>query len=204
MTEQELRAWVRGTLSPEARRDVSRWLVRCTDPRLGQVLRGLVREWRQEQADAAAASVAPALAPILSRWQALLDSGRAAVVGLGLPGVVPAAVSRVSETADFRAERADDGTLTLRYELDAGTQVAILATSDAGDAVPVMPWTDLGPGAQVHPGWSPPTAWERPTVWWLRTAQHPPPSLADPLAVLARDDGSIDILAALRWEDLEA
>jgi hypothetical protein len=44
-----LRAWVRGTLPLERRREVGRYLLRCSDPALPGILRGLIQEHELEQ-----------------------------------------------------------------------------------------------------------------------------------------------------------
>lgn len=49
MDYHTLRAWVRGELPPERRREVGRQLLRSTDPRLPGLLRGLIREHERER-----------------------------------------------------------------------------------------------------------------------------------------------------------
>jgi hypothetical protein len=44
----DIRAWVRGTLSPERCREVGRYLLRSTDPRIPAILQGLIREHERE------------------------------------------------------------------------------------------------------------------------------------------------------------
>jgi hypothetical protein len=44
----DIRAWVRGTLDPERRREVGRYLLRSSDPRIPGIVQGLIREHERE------------------------------------------------------------------------------------------------------------------------------------------------------------
>lgn len=85
MNEATLRAWVRGELAADERREVTRWLVRCTDPRLGPLLVGLAEEARLERRTA--------WDDVRDAFFALLDAGRAALAGPDLAAAVTAEVS---------------------------------------------------------------------------------------------------------------
>jgi hypothetical protein len=204
VTEETLRDWVRGTLRPEQRRGVSRWLVQSTDPRIARVMRGLIREWQDERQDQLAIAGSPNLAAVFAAFHQLLGQGRAAVVGLGLPSLVPAGVGRVSDQAVLAAERSEDGSITIRFQLESRARCALLATEDGGQSVVLMAWAEHAPGAHKDVGWRPDPGWARPTLWWLSTSAATPTSLADPMAAIraAAADSSVD-LSALRWEDLE-
>jgi len=91
MNEQTLRAWVRGELSAPERRDVTRWIIRCSDPQLPAVLEGLAVEARESSAERAWSELTEA-------FYRLLDQGRAFLQGAHLgPVVLASADERPSE-----------------------------------------------------------------------------------------------------------
>ena len=69
MTEETLRRWVRGQLPPAERREVSRWMLRCTDPELPELLQALTREARDEARDADL--IAQGRGALVRAWRAL-------------------------------------------------------------------------------------------------------------------------------------
>ncbi len=123
MTEDRLRAWVRGELSGEERREVTRWLVRCTDPRLPALLQGMLREQRDEAADAQLAARGPVWSRLTEAWQRLVEAGEAIVV---LPE--PTLVLASADADPLRLEERD-GELVAVGEIDEG---AIFLTDDTG------------------------------------------------------------------------
>lgn len=76
MTEERLLRWVRGELSARERLDVAEWLVRCSDPRLPEVLSGMIRAVEEERADALLRAK-PLGAALASAWSRLWEEARA-------------------------------------------------------------------------------------------------------------------------------
>jgi hypothetical protein len=75
MNEATLRAWVRKELPPEERREVTRWMIRCTDPALPLILHGMVRELEESPVDAALAAMGRVWSQIVEGWNQLVDLG---------------------------------------------------------------------------------------------------------------------------------
>jgi hypothetical protein len=71
-----LRQFVRDELEPETEKELYRWMIRCSDPRLPVLLESLEIEWEQVQADAELSESGQAIGELfIDLWQA----GRARV-----------------------------------------------------------------------------------------------------------------------------
>ncbi len=154
MTEDRLRAWVRGELSGEERREVTRWLVRCTDPRLPALLQGMLREQRDEAADAQLAARGPVWSRLTEAWQRLVEAGEAIVV---LPE--PTLVLASADADPLRLEERD-GELVAVGDIDEG---AIFLTDDTGRSELLV-----GPGPGPLEAAIPAARASRATIWLTR------------------------------------
>ena len=185
MNEAMLKQWVAGTLSHAEEREVARWMVRCTDPKLPQVLLGMLREQREAQADAEQSALGAVWQRLNQAWNTLLDIGDAAWVQPGM-ALQPASLT-AGEEADALV-LTDDEALAVSVAGSEPVQVAV--TNGAGevyvlhgqpDDTVVLP-LDLG---------------ARPTVWIVRGAQTilTANDLTDAIA------SSDTRVSALRWRD---
>lgn len=176
MTEAELRAFVRNELPSDERKNVARWLVRCTDPDLPVLLQGLVREYRDEQADAALRSAGRS--GLVDAWEALLAAGRVWTSGLE-PTLVPAAEGG----APVLVIEVLGG---LRFVVAHPSEISVLVLTDDEGTRRVL----AGPGRGPLRGELAPPFGTRPTVW-LMSGQS-----ADP-----GSEGGADAVAAMRLDD---
>ncbi len=152
MTEERLRAWVRGELAGEERREVTRWLVRCTDPRIPSLLQGMLREQRDEAADARLGSRGPLWSTLTDAWRRLIEAGEALTTGPE-PALVPAGVEALEP---LRLEERQ-GELLVVADTDGG---ALFLTDDTGRVDRLA-----GPGAGELIARVPEELGPRPTVW---------------------------------------
>jgi len=127
MDEMTLRRWALGTLPSQERRDVSRWLVRCTDPALPALLHGILQDARDEQADAVLRRRGPLWTRLADAWQQLIDdstaflsSGQAAIALAEAGGPPPPPLQ-------LAADR-------LHVSVPSGVRFALYVTDDNGRA----------------------------------------------------------------------
>lgn len=134
MNEANLRRWVRGELGPAERREVSRWIVRCTDPNLGPLLHGLAIEAAEARADAALAARGGLWSRLLASWSALLDAGLAELTVGAEPSLI---------LAELPAEATEPA---LRLVERGGALVAVLSlpVAIADDPVAFFLSDDVG------------------------------------------------------------
>lgn len=192
MTEATLRAWTRGELPPAERRAVSRWIVSCTDPRLGPLLHGLAIEAAEERADAALAARGGLWSRLAGAWQALLDAGLAQLTAGAEPPLLLAALSDEADGPTLRLEERDGAPVIVLRRPSGLTSapVALYLTDDAG-GVHVLATT--GDGPELHAELPTPTG-PRATIWAVigRGSAAPEPALA---LAAALDDGAVTMLA---------
>ncbi|MCK6502769.1 hypothetical protein L6R53_05120 [Myxococcota bacterium] len=199
MTEDTLRAWLRGHLSPVRRREVTVWMLRCKDPALPLLLEALTREYEDEQADRRLLARVPGASPVVEGWRWLLEMGRAAWTA-GQSAAALAVLStgeRVTEEG-LLVVAAEEGALRLGVRLRTGGQVALFVSDDAGGAPTALLNEPLGPGT-----WNDLAAWQpelgdgRITLWLFFAPQTLPDSLGGCLDAARR--GSAQAWAR-RWE----
>ncbi len=162
MNEATLRRWVRGELAPGERREVSRWIVRCTDPNLGPLLHGLAIEATEERADAALSARGGPWRRLVASWRALVDAGLAELstgaepslilADLGVEDAGPALRLVERDGALFAAlrlrEELAEAPVTLFLSDDDG-RVEVLTSAEVGDER-LAPLPDpLGPRATI-------------------------------------------------------
>lgn len=193
MNEDRLRQWVRGQLSPTDRREVTRWVVLCTDPDLGPLLEGLTREFHEEQAQTRLRGFGAQWQALVDCWTALLDAGSAGLLG---PGARPALASADRQAPWLTLAGASTGVrVTVGHSV--GSFVALVLTDDQPQArllrAPAPVATDPFTVDAPHPQAA------RPTLWGLRGAQLP--QTADPLQLLllALDDPHVEAVS-IRWD----
>ena len=158
MTEDRLRSWVRGELSGEDRREVTRWLVRCTDPRIPALLQGMLREQRDEVADRQLSARGPVWTRLTEAWQRLLEAGEA----FAAPPE-PTLVLASADTDPLRLEE-QDGQLRVVGNTDGG---ALFLTDDTGRSELLA---GPGPGPLTAP--VPANLGPRPTLWLTAGSEH--------------------------------
>jgi hypothetical protein len=199
-----LRRWVRNELAPAERREVGRWMLRCPDPALPEVLYGLVREHEEELADLSLRERAPARSFVIDLWRRLLDGGHATIEALRPPAVAGGPVLGPAATANGIAFREVQGEVVvdlLIAEMDR--RVAVLATSDLGDEHLLLEPAELAAGRYADVArWTPDPAEGRVTLWLVLAATAIDPdamrSLTDVERLVAR--GAASVVAA-RWTD---
>jgi hypothetical protein len=166
MDEQTLGAWVRGELDAERRREVSRWLVRCTDPAIGDLLHGLVREAEESPLDRALAAMGQRWAALVEAWRALVAADRAVWSDAAGPAVVIADVGGSLNAA--LAVEASESSYALSVAGPPHQEVRVFLTADDARA-------DLVGSGQLDAD----GAWRgdvaridaaRPTLWAVVTA----------------------------------
>lgn len=197
MTEATLRRWVHGELDAAERREVSRWIVRCTDPSLGPLLHGMAIEAAEARADAALASRDGPWRRLVASWRALLDAGLAELTAGAEPALILATLPGEITTPTLRlAER--DGALEALLSLPAAAAelpVVFLLSDDTGQ---LQVLASAGDGHERRAP-LPDLLGPRATIWavlgavfpggdaapWLATALEQPDRQA--LAVRVRD-----------------
>jgi hypothetical protein len=198
LTEETLRRWMNGELSPSESREVARWIVRCTSPELGPLLRALAREREEAEADRTLLSFAPHWRALVEKWIALLTTGAA---GWTSPdaGLVLASLAPETASSWCRLRESDDGVQVI-VDGDPDLEVAIYLTADDARARRVVPPTDYAD--VTWPILLEQVGADRPTLWTVRGRSLPrdPDPLTELLAALDRDDVEV---RALRWDEVE-
>lgn len=187
MTEARLKQWVAGELDPQEQREVARWMVRCTDSRLPDLLLGMLREQREAAADAVQGRLGGAWQKLTEVWATLLDAGTAGWVqpGMGL------------QTASLTDDEQAVDALILTVEGEVAVAVTghlvdqVIATDSRGTVTELMPSTD---GLYIVPS----TLEERPTIWVVR-GWSAPIHTAEQLHAASMATASR--ITALRWRD---
>ena len=147
MDEATLRSWVRGELDKTRRREVTRWMLRCDDPRLPDVLSGLITEWEEEQADERLLARLPGLGWLTEAWERLLDAGAATFQ----PPV--AALATLAGAGDeLVLVRGDEGVYPL-LTLDGAAEVAAWVTDDADGVTLLEPPRPRPAGRHALAAW---------------------------------------------------
>lgn len=201
---EQIRRWVRGTLSPDDRRVVGRWMLRSSDTALPSIVQGLIREHQEELADAALRARAPQRGFVLELWAWLLDSGRATMEALRPPEMAGGAVLGGAAAGSGLIFRSVKGDVVIDAMV-AGEQklVSVLATTDLADEHLLFEPTVLVPGTYAAvAAWTPEERDGRVTFWLVLA-----PATSD--AALIRDLGSVRTvvdrgeaeLVAARWTD---
>lgn len=188
VTEDELRRWIRGELPPDARRVVSRWLVRNPHPDVARVLRGLLRDEQEARLDEVLAARDQRCARRVRAWTALFDTNNADW-DAGERHLLAAAVE--DPELKLLTRVGDDVVVTGAL----GAEVAVYLSDDDGD-VQVLHAPGPATSLRIH---VPPRHGRRPTVWAVwgdPLPRHPEPAMALELAY-----GSS--VRAIRW-DVEA
>lgn len=173
MDEHTLRLWVRGRLDPARRRQVTRWMVQCTDPRLPVLLRGLAREQADARADDAERARGGVWSALVQAFHDLVDANAAWLVGPG-ERIVLAGAEAAQPPLDLRE---DGERVSVRARTPSAQEGALYLTEDGAPVRRLH-----GPSAQppgplsVAPG-------ARSTVWMVWGPQLPRSS--DPVEELA-------------------
>ena len=194
MTEDLLRRWVRGELQPAERRDVSRWIVRCTAPDLGPLMQAIALEHRDEQRDAALSARGGVWLRLRVRWNALLDAGRAHVSLGDDAGLVPASVGAAADVMPLTIVVEDAGarvTFALFPAPAAPIEAALYLTDDDGHVSRLIAAAVIAGPLSAH---IPATAGARATVWAVCASALPRDS-----DVAIELDRAVDAPGALVW-----
>lgn len=184
MNETDLRRWVRGELPPEERRAVSRWIVLCTDPRLGPFLQGLAIEASEERADAALVARGGVWGRLNRAWRELLDAGLAQLSAGATPAVILAEGTEEAPGPDLRLSERDGGlVVSLRTPVSPDPALATLFLSDDDGQIQALP--TRREGREIFAA-LPANLGPRPTIWAALSAV---PDGLEPAAALARARG---------------
>lgn len=199
MDEDTLREWIRGTLPPARRREVTVWMLRCRDPNLPALMLGLAREYEDEKADQRLLERVPGAAVVVDAWRWLVDAGRAAwTAGEGTPRLAVLSPAESVWREALIVTAAADGTLQLEIRMVAEADVALFATDDNEAGGTLLFDERLGAGT-----WSKLAAWQPEaddgrTTFWLFVADAPlPGTLVDCLDAARKDRARA---WAQRWE----
>ncbi len=193
LTEDLLRRWVLGRLPPQERREVTRWVVTCTDPNLGPLLDGMLRESEEARADAALASLGRAWAELVDRWRSMLELGAAGWSGVQSPILADAGVLAPAVHVTPVGHR------VLVEGRDSVVEVAVYLTDDTGRCERLV-----APGPWRAPGFQDfgVTVGARPTVWAFTAAALPrAPDPVEELNAALRTPGAV--ANAVRWDPTE-
>lgn len=204
MDIEQIRRWVRGTLPPDERRTVGRWMLRSSDAALPSIVQGLIREHQEELADAALRARAPERGFVLELWAWLLDSGRATMEALRPPEMAGGAVLGGAAAGSGLVFRSVKGEVVIDAMV-AGEQklVSVLATTDLADEHVLLVPTVLLPGTYAAlAAWTPEERDGRVTFWLVLAAATSDPTLIRDLAsvhtVVGRGEAE---LVAARWTE---
>lgn len=169
MTEETLRRWVRGQLPPAERREVSRWMLRCTDPELPELLQALTREARDEAQDADL--IAAGREALVRAWRALLAAGQAGLSVGEAPALVLAGVGP-GAPPPLLSLRVEGDRLRLDLHLPEAAEVALWASRDLGPPQALLSPRPLASGPHANRVSIDASA-DRLTLWLLRGAGLP-------------------------------
>ncbi|MFT4628328.1 MAG: hypothetical protein ACI8PZ_007023 [Myxococcota bacterium] len=188
MTEDRLRLWALGALSGDERREVTRWVVQCTDPQLPVLLRGFVREAAEAEADRSLRGHGTAWARLVEGWHQLLDAASAGWADVDA-GLVLASAPEEGPWAELVPGPA--------VRLSTSEEVAVYLVDDRPSVVRVY---GSGPGPGPNAPIPLPTPARRPTAWVARGVRLPRDAdvLTELLAAL--DTAEVQ---AFRWEPAE-
>ena len=189
MDELTLRAWVRGTLSPARRREVTAWMLRCTDPDLPILIHGLIREQEQEQSDAALLARAPDAGWLVDAWHRLLELGAATWETLASDEPQLAVLAAGSTNGPvFAVIEEGDGVARFRIRPGLVGQFVLVVTNDRLEEELLLPPTrsselseDRIPGWQVQEG-------DGRTTFWFAVGDAPPSELRELVQASASGD----------------
>jgi len=192
-----LRRWMNGELSPSESREVSRWIVRCTSPELGPLLRALAREKEEAEADRTLLSRAPHWRSLVEKWTALLTAGAASWTSPDA-GLVLASLAPEAASSWCRLRESDDGVQVI-VDGDSSLEVAVYLTAD--DALARRVVAPTGYADVTWPMLLEQVGADRPTLWAVRGRSLPrnPDPVVELLTALDRDDVEVQ---ALRWDDI--
>ena len=200
----QIRRWVRGTLPPDERRMVGRWMLRSSDTALPNIVQGLIREHQEELADAALRARAPERGFVLELWARLLDLGRATMEALRPPEMAGGAVLGGAAAGSGLVFRSVKGEVVIDA-LVAGDQklASLLATTDLADEHLLFEPAILVPGTYAAvAAWTPEERDGRVTFWLVLAPATSDAALLRDLAsvhaVVGR--GEAEVVAA-RWTD---
>ncbi len=193
MTEAHLEAWMAGRLSPAEDRVVSRWLVRCTDPRLPQLLHGMVQARKDAERDLSWRSLGALFSAAVDRWSSMLQVGLAQIV----PPEPVSVLASVDEGDAWQVRTREDGWMRIPgapglpgwvtvYSLDATHGARRLLDPSARD-LPLEVQVALTPGV-------------RTLVWVVATPSSPVLSGVDNDDLMAILDNSSADVRAVRWD----
>lgn len=200
-----LRKWVRDELDPLRRREVGRWMLRCSDPQVPEIMHGLVREYEEEIADIALRTRAPGRSFVADLWHRLLESGRAGIESLRPPALVGGAVlgSATAATGLAFREIGEEVIVDLLITQTA-SMIAVFATTDLGDEHLLLKPTPLIAGTYADvTRWTPESSEGRITIWLvLAPLDTDTERLQTLLSVKTLVElGTADVIAA-RWSNL--
>ena len=173
-----LKRWLKRELTPDRSREVSRWVVRSTDPSVGVALRALSREIEEEERNLRQLRVRPETAPAISLWERLLGLGTALWEAPSRqPSLAPAlsagrrlktpVLMLVGDTA------AQGGTVELTVQVPRATSATVLASTESGEVHVLVEPRPMGAG--THQGVA---AWtheegEGEVTFWLASSASP-------------------------------
>lgn len=163
MTEETLRRWTRGELDPGERREVSRWIVRCTDPSLGPLLHGMAIEAAEARADAALAARGGLWSRLVASWSALLDAGLAELTTGAEPALILAGLqAEATEPALRLIEREGAPTVVLSVPAAMADEPVTFFLSDDAGRVQLL---EGASGDRERRARLPVALGPRPTIW---------------------------------------
>lgn len=204
MDIERIRRWVRGTLPPDERREVGRWMLRSSDPSLPNIMQGLIHEHEEELADSALRLRAPGRGFLIDLWAQLLDIGRAVLEPLGPPGLAGGAVlGTAATTSGLRFRNAGEDVAIDVVLTGAGYLASLFATTDLGDEHVLLEPRVMAPGTHMEVArWTPERDEGRVTFWLVLASVATDPAAMRDLAGVnaAAAEGGVEIIAA-RWTE---
>jgi hypothetical protein len=199
MDEQTLRAWIRGTLTPPRRREVTIWMLRCNDPHLPALMEALTREYEDEKADERLLNTVPGARILVDAWHWLVDAGRAAwTAGDASSALAVLSTAVPVEPDGLAVQESHGGVLQLTIRLSAASDVAVFVSDDSGTDPSTLLAEHLNAGTWANiAAWQPEPGDGR-TTFWLAIGSSPPGPTLDQCLIAARS-GAVKVWA-LRWE----
>jgi hypothetical protein len=203
MDIDQIRRWVRRELPPGERTKVGRWLMRTADPRVADVLHGLIREWEDERADEVARRRAPQHAWTIDLYGRLLELGHAVFDVLREPGIAGGALlGPVSGSSNLSFRGINDKVVVDLAITEPEADVAVFGTTDRGDQHLLYGPETVERGALIGVAeWEPDPSEGRVTIWLAiapaRTVS--PQDLGDLRRVAELEGRGEASLVAFRW-----
>ena len=173
-----LKRWLRRELTPDRSREVSRWVVRSTDPSVGVALRALSKEIKEEERNLRQLRLRPETAPAIGLWERLLGLGTALWEAPSRQSSLAPALATGHRPRTPALKLVGDAaahgrTIELAVQVPSATSATVLASTESGEIHVLVEPRSMGAG--TYQGVA---AWmcdegEGEVTFWLASSTDP-------------------------------